>query len=370
MSWAAVTVWENGGTRTLAIDNLEVAGTDRSCVTSQIPLGHLPILLHPHPTNAYIVGFGGGGASHAISTYPFVKQIDATELSQSVVDVAPLLDAVNHHVLSDPRMNLKVTDGRHFLLTTQETYDVISVDLLWPQTAGASSLYTLEFYQLCDRRMSDDGIMIQWLFPGSIPETYLKIVVRTMLKAFPHVSLWWSPGQLHIFLVASKSPFSIDFQRMKQRLSLPTVRQDLAGVRLDDPAELLALYIAHDEVLARYVSDTDLLNTDDLPLLEYGLPLCLESTGRENMLAMTRIRESVLPLVHSINAEDAERVGRYEQSKHLLIQGIIAFRNGQPQEAISLWQQAVLINPQNLRAQKALRDINAMMSRGPSGNSP
>ncbi len=365
-----VTVREKGAERTLAIDNLNMAGTNMSCLTSQMPLGHLPMLLHPNPQTAYVLGFGGGGTTHAIATYPEVQRIDASELSRSVIDVAPLFDAINHNVIADPRLHVQVTDGRHFLLTTHQTFDVVSVDLLWPQTAGSGSLYTLEFYQLCHRRLNDDGIMIQWLHPGTIPPYYLQVIVRTTMRVFPHTSLWWAPGRQHVFVVASKSPLKVDLPRMAERMSQPDVRRDLGLVGLDDPAKLLALYIAHDDALAQFVADSDALNTDDLPLLEYNLPLYKGSSGPENLEALTELLQSVLPVVEGADQQQADRINASQQSNHLLCQGLIALRYRRPDVAVEKWSQAVQIDPANHEARTILEQFSRMLPANLAPDTP
>lgn len=336
-----VTVTQRDAERTLATDNLPVAGTGDVCLSSHKPLGHLPMLLHPNPKTAYVLGFGGGGTTYAIATHPGVRRIDATELSQSIVDVAPMFRQINHNVISDPRVHLKVTDGRHYLLTTRRSYDVISVDLLWPQTAGAGSLYTLEFYQLCHRRLGDDGIMVQWVHPGSIPKYYLKTILRTIGCVFPHTSLWWAQGRDHIFMVASKSPLLVDTQRMTQRMNHPDVHRDLAEIALDEPAMLLGYFIAHDNALAEFAAGSDVLNTDDLPLLEYKLPLHKGRAAWENLEAMTELQRSVLSLVNNVSSEQEKRIAACQRSNYLTCKGLIALKQRRPDVAVENWRQAI-----------------------------
>ncbi len=79
-----MTTREKGAEWPLAIDNRNMAGTNISCLTSQMPQGHLPMLLCPNPQTAYVLGFGGG-TTHAIATYPKIQRIDASELSRSVI---------------------------------------------------------------------------------------------------------------------------------------------------------------------------------------------------------------------------------------------------------------------------------------------
>ncbi|MHC4405891.1 MAG: fused MFS/spermidine synthase [Planctomycetota bacterium] len=358
-----VTVTEKGDNRTLFIDHLELAGTDDRFLSSHKSLGHLPMLLHPNPRSVYVLGFGGGGTAYAISTYPEVKRIDATELSRSVVDVVPRFTAINHHVMSDPRLHLEVNDGRHFLLTTRRTYDVISVDLLWPQTAGSGSLYTKEFYELCHRRLNDGGIMVEWLHSGFIPTQYLKIILRTIRRVFPHTSLWWSRRQEHLLVVASKAPLRVDFQRLARRMNHPATQRDLAEVYLEKPASFLGYFIAGDDALARFVKGSELLNTDDLPYLEYKLPFNTASAELDNLRAMTRIGHSVLPRVEHVNSEQKEEILVHERSNEFQHQAIIALCEGRHAAALAECRRALEVNPHNRDALELFAHTHQILNR-------
>jgi tetratricopeptide (TPR) repeat protein len=137
----------------------------------------------------------------------------------------------------------------------------------------------------------------------------------------------------------------------------PEVRHDLAEVALDNPATLLALFIAHDDALTEFVADSDALNTDDLPLLEYGLPLCTEFSGLENLEAMTQLQQSVLTIVDNISDEQAAQLDARQRSQQLLREGLIAISRRRPDEAIERWRQAVQLDPDNHEARDALEDF-------------
>jgi spermidine synthase len=352
-----VTVKQQGRHRTLFIDHLEMAGTADRFLSSHKSLAHLPMLLHPNPQTVYVLGFGAGGTAYGMSTYPEVRRIDATELSRSVVDVAPMFLQINHDVMSDPRLHLEVNDGRHFLLTTRRTYDVISVDLLWPQTAGSGSLYTREFYELCRRRLTPDGILVEWLHPGFIPPDYLKGILRTMGRVFPHTSLWWTRREEHLLVVASKAPLRVDYQRLAQRINHPATRRDLAEVHLDDPATFLSYFIARDDALEQFAADADWLNTDDLPLLEYKLPLYTADAAPENMRAVLQLRQSVLPLLERVSPQERERILTCERSNERLDRAVLDFREGRFDRTVAQCREALLVNPDNHDARALLEGV-------------
>ncbi len=346
-----VTVEEKSGNRRLMIDNLELAGTAGGFLSSSKSLGHVPMLLHPYPKSVFVLGFGGGGTAYAVSTYPEVERIDLAELSQSVINVAPMFDAINHNVISDPRFHYEVTDGRHFLLTTKNRYDVISVDLLYPQTAGAGSLFTREFYELCHRRLNEGGLMVEWVHYGTISEPYLKTILRSAKEAFPYAALWTTRRLQHFILVASKTPLHMDYEELARRMNLPKTRRDLEEDDLADPAVFVNYFIADDAVITEFIKDSDQINTDDLPVVEYKLPFAGFTVGVDNLIAIRPVKQSVLQLLGNVSDEEAEKIQTWEHSFNLVFDSRIAFDGGDTDLAIYRCRQALMVEPDNKDAQ-------------------
>ncbi|GAH54015.1 unnamed protein product, partial [marine sediment metagenome] len=138
--------------RVLEVDGTDVAGTDYMLKSTQKLQGHLPLLIHKAPEKVLIVGFGSGGTTWAVSRHN-VKRIDTVELVPSVIEAAARhFTEVNHGVINDPRVNIKVGDGRNFVLTTQEKYDVILTESIHPIYAGNGNLYSREYFNLCKEK--------------------------------------------------------------------------------------------------------------------------------------------------------------------------------------------------------------------------
>jgi spermidine synthase len=68
--------------------------------------------------------------------------------------------------------------------------------------------------------------------------------------------------------IASDEPLLVDRETLARRMSAPSVADDLTAVGLRSPEDLLATFVAADETLAAYLSDTPSL-TDDRPRIEY-----------------------------------------------------------------------------------------------------
>ena len=103
---ATVSVSENivSGTRTLAVDNIDVASTNRIMLTDQKVLAHLPALILSSPSSALTVGFGSGGTSYSYTLYDEFRQLDAVEIVTTVLrpEIQRLLTASNHGATGPP----------------------------------------------------------------------------------------------------------------------------------------------------------------------------------------------------------------------------------------------------------------------------
>jgi len=229
-------------------------------------MGHLAALLSPRPApRTLVVGIGGGATPGAIAQHSGA-QIDLVELSEAVVDAAPHFAVVSQNVLAQPSVHLTIDDGRNWLLRNRQPYDVITADVVPPFDAGATNLYSVEYFRLASNALADDGIMVQWASPGSAFEH--ELIVRSFLQVFPHASLWLS-GDL---LVGSKTPQVLSRAELDRRLADPSARSALAAVGLNHAQDVLAQYRGDTEALRAYVGDGPLL-TDNRPLLEYFLSL-------------------------------------------------------------------------------------------------
>ena len=225
-------------------------------------MGHLGALLAPRPNaRALVVGLGAGATPGALAQHTGA-QIDVVELSESVISAAPFFRVANADVLGRPNVHLSIDDGRNFLLRNRRTYDVITADVVHPYDAGATNLYSVEYFRLVARSLTPNGIMIQWVSPGSAFEHAL--IVRTFLQAFPNSSLWLG-GDL---LIGSPTPLSISRAELEARLADPAARPSLAEVGFNHAQDVLAQFRATAAELTAYAGEGPIL-TDDHPILEY-----------------------------------------------------------------------------------------------------
>ncbi|MDE2662034.1 MAG: fused MFS/spermidine synthase [Gemmatimonadota bacterium] len=232
--------------------------TDRASMSAFRLLGHLPPLLRPGARNALVLSFGNGIATGTMNTHD-IPVIDAVDLSPEMMEAAAVYAEENYDVLDSERLQLHVEDGRNFLLRTEASYDIISVDATHPANASSWALFTSEFYQLIERRLAEDGVFMQWIPIHGVREDDYRDILRTVWDIFPNMVLW-STGSTHSYVVATREPMSsVVMQSVLTRAAAnPMVVRDLG------PPEAIAGYVAMAEGdLTRYIGRGPVITDND-----------------------------------------------------------------------------------------------------------
>ena len=153
-------------------------------------LVHPAMVTHPNPVSVFIAGGGEGATLREALAHNTVKRAVMVDLDSEVVEVC-VRYLPNHHrgAFDDPRTELHHRDAREYLETTQDTYDVIIIDLPDPQEAGpASLLYTQNFYRLLSQRLNPQGVMAVQSEPCMVGNLEaFSAINNTLWSVFPHV---------------------------------------------------------------------------------------------------------------------------------------------------------------------------------------
>lgn len=154
-----------------------------------------------------ILGGGDGGSARQALKHGSVRRIEVVELDAEVVALArQYLPGVHGGALDDPRVALHIGDGKDFVATCRETYELIVLDLTDP-VGAAAPLYAPAFFADAARCLSPGGCLTLHL--GS-PVFALQQVVTlhaALRQVFPQVRLMLVPipsyGGMWVLAVAS-----------------------------------------------------------------------------------------------------------------------------------------------------------------------
>ncbi|MCL4818688.1 MAG: fused MFS/spermidine synthase [Vicinamibacteria bacterium] len=228
-------------------------------------LGALPALVHPAPREVAIIGLGSGDTAWASGLRRETERVDVFEISGPQPRLLERLAGVTAHqpqfeplraLLADPRIRVRVADGRNALLTGERRYDVIQADALTPDMAFSGNLYSREFFELVRSRLKPGGMMCTWL-------PTLR-VYRTFRSVFPHVVRIDGLGAV----VGSDQPIPLDHEAWIARVRTDEVRAYL-GPAL---AESLVPFLSKASAPVKPPAREHALNEDLFPRDEFATP--------------------------------------------------------------------------------------------------
>ncbi|MCE7761323.1 spermidine synthase [Pseudomonas putida] len=228
----------------------------------------LPLLIHNgEPRSALVIGFGTGITAGAMLRYPGLERPVVAELLPEVLQAATRFEG-NYAAVVDPRLDIRLRDGRRELLRSEERYDLVTLEPPPPSAAGVVNLYSRDFYQLAAARLQPAGLVAQWLPLPTQNDEDSRSLVRSFIDVFPHATLWTT--EFHeMLLIGSLQPLLLDVPRIRQRLAQVAVAETLAEVGVDSPQALLATWVTDRAGLERYAGHA-LPVTDDQPRIEYA----------------------------------------------------------------------------------------------------
>ncbi|MFH1091449.1 MAG: spermidine synthase [Pseudomonadota bacterium] len=122
-------------------------------------LVHPAMLAQAQPRSVCVIGGAEGATVREVLRHPSVTRVVMADIDEMLVDLCrEHLPEWSQGAFEDPRLELHFTDGRKFLETTTQVFDVILVDLSDPVPDSPSLyLFTAEFYRLVHDRLSETG---------------------------------------------------------------------------------------------------------------------------------------------------------------------------------------------------------------------
>jgi len=262
-----------------------VASSDKYDMRLQRMLGHLPSLIHPEPKSVLIVGCGAGVTAGTFVIYPSVERIVVCEIEPRVIEGArDYFGKENYDVLKDSRTEVIYDDARHFLATTEDTFDIITSDPIHPWVRGAAALYSTEYFELSKKHLNPGGIVTQWVPFYESSETAVKSEIATFMEVFPCGTVWSSDIFMEgydVVMLGHVEPVLINVDQIQYQIDRePEILQSLQEVELGSAVYLLGTYAGQGPDLTGWLADAE-INTDRSLRLQYLAGLALDHWDTE-----------------------------------------------------------------------------------------
>lgn len=245
-------------------------------VSTQFGVAAIPCMYAARLDRALLIGLGTGHTAGILKELG-VRQLDIAELSPGIVRAADAdFQDVNFNVLHDPSVSYALEDGRNLLLTNPELrYDIITVEITSIWFAGATNVFSKEFFDLARRRLQPDGVLQQWVQLNRNSPKEISSVIATARAVFPYVSYHAYGGQG--MLIAASRPIA---QSAERNRLLATRFSKRYG---PEHADRLVDELAHSQILSQAGVDAlihalnPIINTDHNRFIEYSTPARVSS---------------------------------------------------------------------------------------------
>ncbi len=345
-------------------------GQDRR--THQVMAAHLPLMLHPAPRSALLVGVGAGQTPLRLAMHD-LERIDCIDIEPRVFDL--VREHFESSWMSDPRVRLLRMDGRNYLTHAAARYDLISLEVGQLFRPGVASFYTADFYRQARERLTPGGLCAQFIPLPFLTADALRGVLATFLEAFPGATLWYNTSELLLIGAAGEAP-ALRPQRLAAVLADSTLSADLRfslwggpATWLARPEVLYASFLCGPPGLTR-LSASGTIYRDDRPALETAAAQVREGDTRE-IETLPLLRRNLDPIqtagpgLSSDFTRAAEQVREKNlddiaAAAHLRLVDPALERKDYTAAAAAL-ERALAANPGNLVAHRLMGDVQLLL---------
>ncbi len=296
-SSVAISRWSNGTVYVNVNGHVE-ATTELFDMKLQRMVGHLPGLIHPNPKSVLGIGFGAGVSAGTFTRYPGIQKITVCEIEPVIPPASTRFFAPqDYDVYHNPKTHIVYDDARHYLLTTNEKFDIIASDPLDVFVKGTAALYSKEYFEVVQKHLNPGGMFSLYVPLYETDEPTIRSELETFFQAFPYATVWANTrdglGYDMVFM-GQVTPLQINVDEIQQRLERPDyapVAESLREIGVPSSTELFATYAGQKTDLGVWTRGADINRDADLRLsylAGWGINSALEDVLYREMLKYRR----------------------------------------------------------------------------------
>ncbi len=159
---------------------------------------------HPNPKTVLVIGLATGSWSRVIADHPDVERVIVVEINAAYYELLKAFD--ENHILSHPKVEHHIDDGRRWLNHNPMTYDVIVSNSSFHQRGFSSTLLSEEAFSLMRQRLNPGGVLM-------VNTTGSQRVLATGCHVFEDCQAFYRAG------IFSNAPLETNPQRLRDILT-------------------------------------------------------------------------------------------------------------------------------------------------------
>ncbi|HEU5442124.1 MAG TPA: fused MFS/spermidine synthase [Ktedonobacterales bacterium] len=206
-----------------------------------------------------IIGLAGGTIARQFTAAYGQIPIDGVEIDPAIVDVGRKYFGMN-----EPDLHVYVGDGRTFMRTTAQTYDVVAVDA-FQQPYMPFQLTTREFFEEIKAHLSPTGVVTVTTGHTCTDYRLVQAFVNTLAQVFPSVYTFDVADTFNTEVVATMRPttlatFQQNLQAIPPGTMLGTVAAETLPVMKASAPERGGIVFTDDRAPVEQLTDQLILN--------------------------------------------------------------------------------------------------------------
>jgi hypothetical protein len=250
----------------LVTNGISMSGTSYNALRYMKMFVYWPVAVHGAPKRALLISYGVGATAKALSETPGLASIDVVDISRDILELGRVVfPPPAAYPLDDPRVRVHVEDGRFFLLTTRQSYDLITAEPPPPKNAGIVNLYSREYFQMLRERLAPGGLATYWLPVDQLEASDGRAIMRGFCDAFEDCSLWSGFGPEWMLAGTREARGPVSEEAFSGQWREPGVAEELRALGFDRPELLGSTFLADAETLRAVTAGAPALE-DNHPL--------------------------------------------------------------------------------------------------------
>lgn len=241
------------------------SATPRPDELTMVLLAALPMSHKEDARTVANVGLGSGLTSQVALLDPEIQTVDTVEIESTMVEGAKMFGdrvALNYN---DPRSHIYIDDAKTFFHTRKQKYDIIISEPSNPWISGISGLFSVEFYGMINRYLSEGGVFAQWVHLYEMDIPLVASIIKAISANFKDYVIYFANDTNIIILASNNTIPAVPGNRL---FTLPGVRKELNRIGIFNNHDLLLRRLGSQKTLDAFFHSYDIpANSDYFPVL-------------------------------------------------------------------------------------------------------
>lgn len=214
-----------------------------------------PVMFNPDTESALLISYGVGNTASALIENRHLTKIDIVDISKDIINLSDnIYPDKEQNPIHDSRVTVHIEDGRHFLLTTNRKFDLITAEPPPPKNANIVNLYTQEYFQLIYNALSDGGVTTYWIPVDQMKSHDFLSIVKGFQNVFADATLWNVREYDWMIMGTRKGVTALSKRDLSRQWTDLKVIPILQSLGYESPGSMLTCFIAGPSQLNAWTS--------------------------------------------------------------------------------------------------------------------